>query len=391
MSDQGKKIPNLHRSTRQIALCVASFLGLTAAHALEWQTSPTVSLMSTNDSNYRLLTSNEREVSSSRIDANASITGSSDRVTLELRPRVRAINFSDDREFDRTDQFLYSSVAVGSERQRVTLSADFVRDGTLTNALDDTGFTEVDAERDRSIFGLDWAAATSEFGTFVVALNSHTVEYRDELIASPLTDYDYASIALSYAHRLSERSTLTVSLTGGQLDTVSTSSDSDNVGLSVAFERALSDSLTMRIGAGQYETRRPDSFSSDERDSSLDFSLEKRWDRWTLTTGLSADVEPSAFGVLWRRETANVRIRRRFSERVDASLSLSSGQVEQDQQTLSFEDRRYGNALLNISLRVAERLWLSFDVGTRAQEFSDGPRARSTYGQVAFTYRGRGS
>lgn len=391
MSDQERTTTILHRPPRRIAVCIAAFLCTATAGALEWQTAPTVSLMSTNDSNYRLLTTDERAVSSSRIDANASITGSSDRVTLELRPRVRSINFSDDREFDRTDQFLYTSVAVGGERQRVTMSADFVRDGTLTNALDDTGFTEVDAERDRSIYGLEWAAATSEFGRFFVAMNSHSVEYIDELVASPLTDYDYATVALSYAHRLSEQSTLTVSLSGGQLDTQSSFSDTDNVGLSVAFERALSDSLTIRIGAGQYENQSSDSLSPDERDSSLDFSLEKRWERWSVSTGLSANVEPSAFGVLWRRETANVRIRRRFSERLDVGLNLSSGQVETDDQTSSFQDRRYDNALLNINLRVAERLWLSFDVGKRAQQFSDDPRAHSTYGQVAFTYRGRGS
>ena len=44
------------------------------------------------------------------------------------------------------------------------------------------------------------------------------------------------------------------------------------------------------------------------RFESSTFRVEKRWDRWSLTTSLSADVEPSAFGVLWRRETASVRI-----------------------------------------------------------------------------------
>ena len=326
-------------STKALAACVAALMATGSAGALEWQTTPTVSLMSTNDSNYRLRTVNEREVSSSRLDANASITGSSDRMTLDFRPRVRSINFSDDREFDRNDQFLYTSLAVGGERQRVTMSADFVRDGTLTNALEDTGFTEVDAERDRTIYGLDWAAATSEYGTFAVGLNTHRVDYIDELVSSPLVDYDYASIALSYAHRLSERSTLTVSLTGGELDTMSTFGVTENYGFALAFERALSDSMTLRIAGGQYETRRPDSLFEDERDSSLDFSLEKRWDRWSLTTSLSADVEPSAFGVLWRRETASVRLAHQFSERFDANMRISGGHIESEDQMQFFQDR----------------------------------------------------
>ncbi len=359
--------------------------------ALEWQTAPTVSLMSTNDSNYRLQTVNEREVSSSRLDANASITGSSDRLTLELRPRVRTINFSDDREFDRTDKFIYTSLAVGGERQRLTMSADIVRDGTLTNALEDTGFTEVDAERDRTIYGLEWTAATSEYGTFAIGLNSQTVDYIDELVSSPLVDYDYSSIALSYAHRLSERSTLTVNLSAGELDTTSPLGITENVGLTLAFERALSDSMTLRIAGGQYETRRPGFFVEDQRDSSLDFSLEKRWDRWSVTTGLSADVEPSAFGVLWRRETANLRIAREFSERFNANVRISGGHVESEAQSFFFEDRNYGDIRFNLNWRLAERLWLSFDFGTRAQEFFDRDRARGEYGQLAFTYRGRGS
>lgn len=387
----------LLRPASRVALCVAAALAAGPGVALEWQTFPTVALMSTNDSNYRLNPTDEREVSSSRLDANANITGKSDNITIELRPRVRAINFSDDREFDRNDQFLYSSLAVGGERQLVKMSADFVRDGTLTNALDDTGFTEVDAERDRTIYGLEWSAATSEFGTFAVGLNSHDVEYIEDLVASPLVDYEYSSISLSYAQRLSETATLTFGVSGGLLDTTSASGETENLGVTVSFEKALSDSLTLRFGAGQYETRRPDFSQADESDSSIDFSLQKRWDGWTLTTGLSANVEPSAFGVLWRRETVDIRVLHQFSERLNASLSLSGGHVETDNQaffggqTFFQEDRSYGNALLNISLRIAERLWLSFDIGSRAQEFDQNPRARSTYGQIAFTYRGRGS
>jgi hypothetical protein len=149
--------------------------------------------------------------------------------------------------------------------------------------------------------------------------------------------------------------------------------------------------MTMRIAGGQYETRRPGWFVDDERDSSLDFSLEKRWDRWSLTTGLSADVEPSAFGVLWRRETTSVRIAHQFSERFDANMRISGGHVESEDQVLFFQDRTYGDIRFNLNWRVAQRLWLSFDFGTRAQDFLDNPRAQGTYGQLAFTYRGQGS
>jgi hypothetical protein len=149
--------------------------------------------------------------------------------------------------------------------------------------------------------------------------------------------------------------------------------------------------MTLRIAGGQYETRRPGLPAADQRDSSLDFAVEKRWDRWTLTTGLSANVEPSAFGVLWRRETANIRIARRFGERFDANMRISSGNIEAESQTLFLDDRSYGDVRFNFNWRVAQRLWLSFDVGTRAQEFLDNPRARGTYGQLAFTYRGQGS
>jgi hypothetical protein len=382
------------RSKTRIAVCVAAALGAASAGApaLEWQTAPTVALMSTNDDNYRMQTTTEREVSSSRLDANASITGSSDNVRLELRPRVRAINFSDDREFDRTDKFLYTSLALGGERQRVTLSADYVRDGTLTNAFDDTGFTEIDADRDRSIYALQWTAATSEYGQFSIGLNSHTVEYVDDLNASPLVDYDYAAINLAYAHRLSEQSTLTFGLSGGVLDTTSVLGETENIGLSVAYERALSDSLTFRIGAGTYETQRPGWFlGSNDRDMSFDFSLQKRWDGWSLTTSMSAAIEPSAFGVLYRREGAALSVRRQFSERLDAGFIIDGGRIQSEEQMLFFEDRRYARGLLNVNWRVAQRLWLSFDVGTRGQEFYLRDRARSVYGQVAFTYRGTGS
>ena len=110
-----------------------------------------------------------------------------------------------------------------------------------------------------------------------------------------------------------------------------------------------------------------------------------------ITSSLSANIEPSAYGVLYRREAATVRIGRQFSERVNMSLGLNGGRIQSDQQTLFYEDRRYASGQLNVNWRVAERLWLSFDVGSRGQEFFGDARARSAYGQIAFTYRGRGS
>ena len=394
MSTQKEKAAmstQIAKATARTAALLAGVFTVTTAGAFEWQTTPTVALASASDDNFRMRRDEEREVSSSRLDASANVEGSSDRLTLSLRPRVHAINYSDDREYDRTNKFLYTSLGIGGERQRVTLSADYVRDGTLTNALEDTGFTEVDADRDRSIYGLEWAAATSERGTFFVTFNSHDVTYVDELIASPLVDYDYAAFGLSYAHRLSERSTFSFSLSAGELNTETAFGDTQNVGLSLSFERALSETLTMRIAGGSYATRRPGWMLPEQRDASLDFSLAKQWDRWNVTTSISADIEPSAFGVLFRRETAGIRIGRRFSERVDMSLGLSGGRVQSDQQMLFPQDRRYAAGQLNVNWRVAERLWLSFDVGSRGQEFLREDRSRAAFGQVAFTYRGRGS
>jgi hypothetical protein len=86
-----------------------------------------------------------------------------------------------------------------------------------------------------------------------------------------------------------------------------------------------------------------------------------------------------------------VRVRRQFSERVSGGLSLSGGRTRSDEPLLFFEDRRYGFGQLNVDWRVAERLWLSFDVGTRAQEYFQSERARATFAQLSFSYRGRGS
>ena len=135
-------------------------------------------------------------------------------MTLEFRPRVRAINFSDDREFRPQRpvsciRHWLSAVSASS----VTMSADFVRDGTLTNALEDTGFTEVDAERDRTIYGLEWAAATSEYGTFADCNQCADGRLRRQSRSHHRwSTTTMRRLALSYAHiDLSERSTFTAS------------------------------------------------------------------------------------------------------------------------------------------------------------------------------------
>jgi hypothetical protein len=291
---------------------------------------------------------------------------------------------------DRRDAELDTSLDVGSESHRWTLAASYGRDGTLTSAFEESGFTEVDADRDRARYTVGWSGLTGERGTASFSLLSQSVSYED-IPGAPLVDYDYAGASFTYSHRLSDRANFEFRLFASQLDTEVVLSETDNSGLSIAFAGNLSESLEYRIGAGRYRSSYPGALGSENTDTSIDASLAKRWNRWRVTTTLSAAIEPSAYAVFYRREAMSVDINHRFAESIDASLRLTGAQIQSDQPLLWFEDRRYSYAQMNLNWRFAERLSLSFSIGTRGQEYFERPRARSAYGQIGLTYRGRGS
>ena len=373
-----------------IAACIGSALGTSAAQALEWNQTPTVAVYSANDSNFYLSPTDERDMTSSGLDASTNVVGAGERMRLAIRPRVHAINYSDERELDRRDGYFDTNLAVGDDRQRWTLSGGYVRDGTLTNAFEESGFTAVDVDRDRSSYSVGWSRATSEHGTTSLSLSSQSLRH-EEVATAPLLDYDQAGARFAYTHALRERVNVEFGVRATQLDTEATLGATNNVGLGVALSGRWSESLEYRIGAGRYRSRYPEVGAPENIDTAFDGSVAKRWDRWRLTTSLSSGIEPSSYGVFYRREAASLDVNHQFTEAIDAGVQLTAAHLQSDQPLFYYEDRRYAYAQMSLNWRFAERLWFSMRVGTRAQEYLGQERARSAYGHIGLTYRGRRS
>jgi len=373
-----------------IAACVGSALGAGAAQALEWNQTPTVSVYSTNDSNFYLSATDERDMTSNGLDVSSNVVGAGERMQLSLRPRVNATNYSDERERDRRDGYFDTSLAVGNDRQRWTLSGGYARDGTLMNAFEESGVTTIDVDRDRSNYALGWSRLTSEHGTASFSLSSASVRH-EEVVTAPFLDYDQAGARFAYSHALRERVNIEFGVRATQLDTEAALGATNSAGFGLAFSGNWSESLEYRIGAGRYQSRYPDVRAAENTDTAFDASLAKRWERWRLRTSLSSALEPSSYGVFYRREAASLDVNHQFTEAIDAGLQLTAAHLESDQPLFYYEDRRYAYAQLSLNWRFAERLWFSTSLGARAQEYVGQPRARSAYGQIGVTYRGRRS
>ena len=373
-----------------LAVCVGSALGTSAAQALDWNQTPTVAVYSGNDSNLHLSTTDEGDVTSSGLDLSTNVVGAGERMQLTLRPRINATNYSDERERDRRDGYFDTSLAVGNERQRWTLSGGYVRDGTLLNAFEESGFTTVDVDRDRSNLAVGWSRTTSERGTTSLSLSSQSVRH-EEVVGDPFLDYDQAGARFAYTHALRERVNVEFGVRASQLDTEAALGATNSVGVGVTFSGSWSESLEYRIGGGRYRSRYPDVIATENSDTAFDASLAKRWERWRVTTSLSSGIEASSYGVFYRREAASFDVNHRFTEALDAGLRFTAAHIESDQPLFYYEDRRYAYAQLSLNWRFAERLWLSTSLGARAQEYLGQERARGAYGQIGLTYRGRGS
>lgn len=373
-----------------VAFAVSGLLaafGPRAGCALEWRHVPVLGLRAGYDTNIRLEPESESAVASAATTARADIVGRDERFSIRFSPRASSIRYDDPRELDRTDAFADLELAVTEARERWSLGAGYAREGTLTSEFDGSGFVETGIARTRSSWTTSWTRAPSERTSYAFTAAAVAVDY-EEALFSPLVDYRYTVLQAAYSRAVSERGGLRFTATHSDVASRAVRITTTSNELRFVYTRELSSALTGSIGAGTFEVSRSGTISSVSSGNSLDFSLDRRWERWSFDAEGRRELRPDGRGALVREDALELRATRRIAERVSLDLTLrAASRSPVGREELSGRD--YAQGGFRVRWRFGQRWSLSSSLMQRAQRYGEGPESRALVGAVAVEYGGR--
>jgi hypothetical protein len=216
-------------------------------------------------------------------------------------------------------------------------------------------------------------------------------EQQEDLLASrSYLDYDYSSVELSVRHVLDSRNYFVAALNAGNFLAEEAGrlfrNSTDSFGITAAYNRAFSDTLTGTVTVGVTRSSvdvsgiiggfdpitgaiclptDPCATSNEERNFVGSLELRKRSENTTLNFSLGSQIAPRSDGTEVIQEQARLYVDRVVSQKLSASLGLlysmesAVGQVFQP-ATASFglarQDRTYFTVEPGVSWRLTETL-----------------------------------
>lgn len=381
------RIGGLALDVRRPALLACALTGLLpgTSSALEWQQAPRVSVTTADDSNLDLRSTDASGIAWSMVEAETRVEAQDERVELDFAPRVRSLRYEGAGERNRDDLFATLGVAVKGERQQWSLAGDYALESTLTSEFEYTGFVDTSIERRRSNWTGSWQRSAGERTSYRLLLERSDVDYQEAFL-SPLVDYRYGVLQASLSQAVSERSSLSVSVSRTRLDVPAYRGRTTSIGLNADWDRRISETLKGRIGVGRFEAK-ADGASAGNSGALLDLSLVKQWNAWDVTLSLGSDLQPTGRAALVREDTLSLRLRHALAPRTSFDLRLEDARVRTEASPLRREDRDFAWASWALHRRLGERTSLDAELRWRAQQFVGADPAGGSAVIVSFSYR----
>lgn len=302
-----------------IALCVSATLCCQQALAAEWRIAPSAYIGTSYADNPRLMVEGGDAAAGAVGEFKTAIQLLTERSDFSLTPRWRSARYDQDESLDSDDQFVNARYQWISERSQWSSDIGLTRDTTLTSEIGLTGLVQSNRRHQ--------AISVSAGPTFMVSerisaggqLYSVDNSYEDSE-GTGLVDYAYRAVSLFGSYAMSERSSLMLTASGGQLTAegflggIATRDSS----LKLTWRYQPWDLWQLLVSAG------PSYADSDTGSASgqlLEFEAHRRGDLWNFSTVAGRSLTPTGRGVLMRRDRVSLNGKRSLAERFDVSVS----------------------------------------------------------------------
>ncbi len=343
-----------------IASCLVVFLSNSASAAV-WLVDPTVTLSQGYDDNYRLDTSssNEDEVSTTKLSGELALKGKSERLDVKAILKLDAINYSgdDDDLDDRNNQSVrLTSAYRTTERNSLSLRGNYFRDtiARTTQSLflpdDDIPFDpdqdvdvnllRDDARRTRFTISPGWDYRLNESTSLGLGYTYSDLSFSGEDSNSSLNESDSQEITASLNRQVTERDRVTGRITESYYRP-DNDQDVDTLAVTLEWVHKFSESFEMDFKIGG----RDSDFENTQKSSDSGFigniGATKRTDLTTYRINIEQRASPSASGNQVEVDEIRMDIQRRITEKLTFNFRGRYFDTETTNDTDSNSNREY--------------------------------------------------
>ena len=347
---------------------VTAGLTSTCAYAAQWSWTPDAETFARSQRNPRLSANDEEQKDDSHsIGAriSAEVRRQTERVSLSIHPGVVAHRHLEDKDLDRDELQLDTSLVLKGERLSWRGDASARRDSTLTSELGSTGLNESNLRHDSYNVSVGPVWQASELLTVRSSLD--TMEHRyPGVTGASLVDYRYSTATTGIDYVFSERVVLAAETVVGRLSDEGSGPHSDNASVTLQARYAWSPFWTVGVGGGPSWLK-----VGDDRQRGFLYSahISRAFEKASLSLGATRRQAPSGTGNVTDLEEADLAFSMQLSERLVASLAAGVTRRKNALRAINLDlsEVRYNRAELNLTWRATPHWRISALVGGATQ------------------------
>jgi hypothetical protein len=352
-----------------LGLVFADVLDIKDAAAADWHWDPRVDLSGTYDSNYGLSGGNVENVSVTGAVVDAQLKASILEPTMqfEITPRVRAVNFPGQSEFDANNVYVDSQFDKKWQVSTLSVTEMFWSQDVLRSFLPTT---TIGAPLGQNNPGADLASVNERVRQDLLLLAPTAMfdlSPREQLeIKAQYLSVDYSqaienqvqnfknysgSIGLGFA--VSPRSTLTVRATASDLRPA-TGSGANTYGGEGEWDTHFSEVMQVyaRLGAERTTFDLSQYGQSSANSVSGGLGISRKFVSYDLFVDFTRSVSPDSAGAVVARDDLRARLEHKFTARTSGYVGLRAIDQTGLGNAVNFTSQRYGQAALGVEWRI---------------------------------------
>ena len=314
-------------------------LGINQVQASEWYVEPSANVRTEFDDNIRLLPNNTADAYGfiAGLTANSGIR--SEVYNVGIKTGVDVYEYWGQSNLDRQNfNFGLNSEYLWTEKHRLGLEIDYVRDTSLTSELLTTGNLGNQVGRQSLTVAPNWTYALSAAQSLKAGYSHQDVSY-DKNSTNYLSSYLIDSVDLTYSHQWNPAWQYFATLGAYRYDLVDAPTTIDNFSANVGADYLYSETLSFNFMLGARETESqfgnaitpeqqalynflniPSATKSSSLGSLFSVGMKKQFEVANLNLSYARNTSPTGGGVVLETDSFNGNYEHKLTEQLRAQL-----------------------------------------------------------------------
>jgi len=347
------------------------------ANAQEWRFEPEIRVGGEYDDNARLRANEAEifEIDGYILEGSAGFAYETQRSLFRITPTLRSRVYDEEIDVDSDDQFLNLDWTHETLKSQFALRGDYSRESARTAEradadigeedpdeipTDETGIVFNNERRERIRISPEWRYEFTERMSFETMFAYTDTSYEDTPL-SPLRDYTDSRIAVALGRQFSTRTRGYIGATARRFEN-EVGRDVDGVGARIGFESEISQTTRFKAEVGYEDSDEDGAVEDADPEFVGDIYLVRNLETITMLAQYRRDVTAGGSGRLSAKDSINLSLRKRFTERVSGGLGVRAYQTSGlGDEAVTFEERDYTQFYAEFGVALSRAFSLQAD------------------------------